>query len=85
MVVDSRLRCKLYDAAVRPVLSYGSEVCLPVVSDSSLEELNRVRLSFSRRMLDVPHAIAAKHLYAETGRLPTRLSGGSKASKICTA
>ena len=40
------------------------------MSDTSLEELERVHLSFLRRILDVPRATAAKHLYAETGRLP---------------
>ena len=69
-IVNTRLRCKLYNAVVKPVLSYGCEVWVPLVSDTSLEELERVHLSFLRRILDVPHATAAKHLYAETRRLP---------------
>ena len=83
-IVDTQLRCKLYDAVVKPVLSYGCEVWVPLVSDTSLEELVRVHLSFLRRILDVPRATAAKHLYAETGRLPHKTFGGSKASNICT-
>ena len=71
--VDTQLRCKLYDAVDKPVLSYGCEVWVPLVSDSSLEELERVHLSFLRRILDVPRASAAKHLYAETGRLPHKI------------
>ena len=67
---DTQLRCKLYDAVFKPVLSYGCEVWVPLVSDTSLEELERVHLSFLRRILDVPRATAAKHLYAETERLP---------------
>ena len=67
------LSCKLYHAVVKPVLSYGCEVWGPLVSDSSLEELKRVHLSFLRRILDVPRATAAKHLYAETGRLPHKI------------
>ena len=69
-IVDTQLRCKLYGAVIKPVLSYGCEVWVPLVSDTSLEELERVHLSFLRRILDVPRATAAKHLYAETGRLP---------------
>ena len=65
-IVDTQLRCKLYDAVVKPVLSYGCEVWVPLVSDTSLEELERVHLSFLRRILHVPRATAAKHLYAET-------------------
>ena len=83
-IVDTQLRCKLYDAVVKPVLSYGCEVWVPLVSDTSLEELERVHLSFLRRILDVPRATAAKHLCAETGRLPHKTFGGSKASNICT-
>ena len=52
------------------MLSYGCEVWVPLVSDTSLKELERVHLSFLRRILDVPRATAAKHFYAETGRLP---------------
>ena len=69
-IVDTQLRWKLYDAVVKPVLSYGCEVWVSLVSDTSLPELERVHLSFLRRILDVPRATAAKHLYAETGRLP---------------
>ena len=70
--MDNQLRCKLYDAVVKPVLSYGCEVWVPLVSESSLEELERVHLSFQRRILDVPHTTTATHIYAETGRLPNK-------------
>ena len=82
--MDTQLRRKLYDAVVKPALFYGCEVWAPLVSDSSLEELKRVHLSVLCRILDVPRATAAKHLYAETGRLPHKISGGSKASNTCT-
>ena len=49
-----QLRCRLYDAVVKPVLSYGCEFWMPLVSESSLEELERVHLNFLRRLLDVP-------------------------------
>ena len=72
-IMDIQLRCRLYDAVVKPVLSYGCEVWMPLVSESSLEELERVHLSFLRRLLDVPRMSSAKHMYAETGRLPHRI------------
>ena len=80
-IVDTQLRCKLYDAVVKPVLSYGCEVWVPLVSDTSLEELERVHLSFLRRILDVPRATAAKHLYAETGTLPHKTFGWQQSLK----
>ena len=61
-IVNTQLRCKLYDAVVKPVLSDGCEVWVPLVSDCSLEELERVHLKWLRRILDVPRANAAKHL-----------------------
>ena len=69
-ITDPRLRCRLYDAVVKPVLSYGCEVWMPLISSSSLAELEKVHLSFLRRLLDVPRSAASKHMYAETGRLP---------------
>ena len=69
-IVDTQLRCKLYDAVVKPVLPYGCAVWVPLVSDSSLDEHERVHRTFLRRILDVPCATAAEQLYAETGRLP---------------
>ena len=72
-IMDIQLRCTLYDAVVKPVLSYGCEVWMPLVSESSLEELERVHLSFLRRVLHVPRMASAKHMYAETGRLPHRI------------
>ena len=71
-IVDTQLRYKLHDAVVKPVLSYGCEVWVPLVSDTSLEELERGHPTFLPRILDVPRASAAKHLYAETGRLPNK-------------
>ena len=65
-----RLRCRLYDAVVKPVLSYGCEVWMPLISSSSLDELEKVHLSFLHRLLDVPRSAASKQMYAETGRLP---------------
>ena len=32
-IMDTQLRCKLYDAVVKPVLSYGCEVWMPLVSE----------------------------------------------------
>ena len=72
-IMDVQLRCRLNDAVVKPVLSYGCEVWMPLVSESSLKELERVHLSFLRGLLDVPRMASAKHMYAETGRLPHRI------------
>ena len=57
-------------ALVRPVLSYGCEVWAPLCAEGPLRELEKQHLTFLRRILGVPRTTSAKHLYAETGRLP---------------
>ena len=69
-ITDVRLRCRLYDAVVRPVLSYGCEVWAPLCAKAPLRALERIHLGFLRRVLGVPRATPDKFLYAETGRLP---------------
>ena len=69
-ILNPKLKCKLYDAVVKPVLSNGCEVWMPLISASGIHKLEKVQLNFLRRLLGIPHTAATKHIYAETGRLP---------------
>ena len=77
--MNTQIRCRLDNAIVE-----GCEVWVPLVSENSLEELERVHLS-SRRIRDMPPTTGAKHIHADTGRPPHNwYHGGSKASDIRT-
>ena len=69
-ITDIPLRLKLFDALVRPVMSYGCEVWAPLASTAALMDMERVHVSFLRRMLGVPQSSPIQMIYAELGRLP---------------
>ena len=75
VALDVKLQCKLYDVLVRPVLSYGCEVWMPLISASGMNKLKKVQLSVLCRLLGVPCTAATKHIYAETRRLPDSTFG----------
>ena len=63
-------KLKLFDALVRPVLSYACEVWAPIGGKAALEKLEQVHKKFLRGLLGVPKSTCLKMLYAEFGRLP---------------
>ena len=69
-IQQPELKLKLFDALVRPVLSYACEVWAPIASRSALETLEQVQKQFLRKLLGVPKQTCLKMLYAEFGRLP---------------
>ena len=64
------LKLKLFDALVRPVLSYACEVWAPLGGKAALETLEQVHKKFLRGLLGVSKSTCLKMIYAEFGRLP---------------
>lgn len=69
---DPRLRCKLFDALVRPVLSYACELWAAVGSATALKQLEQVHRMFLRGLLGLPENTVSKMIYAEFGRTPLK-------------
>ena len=69
-IQEPRLKLQLFDALVRPVLSYACEVWAPIAGAKALQQLEQVHKQFLRRLLGVPNSTCLKMLYAEFGRLP---------------
>ena len=69
-ITDPRLKCNLFDALVRPVLSFGCEVWAPLPGKGALRELESVHLSFLRSITGLPRTAPNKLVYAESGRMP---------------
>ena len=67
---DPRLKCKLFDALVQPILTYACEVWSVVGNLSALEKLERIHIGFLKKLLGVHNHASAKLTYAEFGRLP---------------
>ena len=66
---EPKLKLKLFDALVRPVLSYACEVWAPIGGKKALDQLEQVHKHFLRRILGVPSSTCLKMLYAEFGRM----------------
>ena len=66
-ILDPKFKCKLYDAVVRPVLSYSCEVWMPLISASGLRRSSQI---FSAGSWAYHAQQAPQHSYAENGRLP---------------
>ena len=84
-ITNIPLKLKLFDALVRPVMSYSYEVWAPSTSSAALMDLERVHVGFLRRLLGVPQSSLVQMIYAELGRLPcaAMLSGGNRRSCAC--
>ena len=65
-------KLKLFDALVRPVMSYGCEIWAPLASDITLMDMGRVHDGFLRRLLGVPQGSSVQMINAELGRLPSK-------------
>ena len=67
---DPALKCRLFDALVRPVMSYTSEIWTIVGGKSAIDSMERLHTGFLKRLLGVPSNTCTNMLYAEFGRLP---------------
>ena len=69
-ITDIPLKLKLFDALVRPMMSYSCEVWAPLASNAALMDMERVHVGFLRRLLGVPQSSPVQMIYTELGRLP---------------
>ena len=69
---DPRVKCMLFDAAVRPMLTHACEVWAIVGGKTAMQQMERVQLGFLRQLLGVPVNCSSKLIHAEFGRLPLR-------------
>ena len=75
---DVRLKCRLFDALVVPVLSYGCEIWGTYSENDHLRRLERVHTQFLRGMLGLPISTPSAIVLAEFGRTPLRLHWGQQ-------
>ena len=68
-IANNPLWLKLFDALVRPVMSYSCKVWTPVASSAALMDMERVYIGFLRRLLSVPQSSPFLMTYAELCRL----------------
>lgn len=66
---DPALQCMLFDALIRPILSYACEIWV-ALGLSAMQKLEQVYTRFLRQLLGVPTQTPSKFLYAEFGKLP---------------
>jgi hypothetical protein len=64
---DPAIVCKLFDALVKPVLSYGYEMWVDEPATMSLEAIHR---SFLKSFLGVNDTTPSRIVLAEFGRFP---------------
>ena len=48
---DPQLRCQLFDALIRPILSYACEVWVPLGGRAAMQKLEQVHRSFLKGLL----------------------------------
>ena len=66
------LKRTLFDALVRPVLSYCCEIWVILGGKGALQCLEQVYIQFLRQLLGVPSRTSSKLVYAEFGTLPLK-------------
>ena len=71
-IMDPRLRCQLFDALVRPILTYACEIWMPIAGKAALEKLEQLHKGFLRSMLGLPSNVTSKLVYAEFARAPLK-------------
>ena len=69
-----KLKCTLFDALVRPVLSYCCEVWVILGGKEAMHSLEQVHCQFLRQILGVSPSTPSKFIYAEFGTLPMKHS-----------
>ena len=78
---DSGIKCKLFDALVKPILCYGCEIWAVVGNRTDLDKLERIQQGLLKRLLGVQTQTTNLHVLAESGRFPLQLSWQALAGK----
>ena len=78
---DPILKCKLFDALVKPILCYGCEVWSIGGNKAALEQLERTQIGFLKMLLGVQTHTKTLHVLAEFGRFPLQLTWQALAGK----
>ena len=78
---DPGIKCKLFDALVKPILCYDCEIWAIVGNRSDLDKLERIQQSFLKRLLGVQTQTTNLHVLAKFGRFPLQLSWQALAGK----
>ena len=73
-IVCPALQSTLFDAVIRPVLSYCCEVWVILGGKVAMHKLEQVYTQFLRQLIGVPTNTATKLVYAECGKLPLKHS-----------
>lgn len=68
------LKCTLFDALIRPILSYCCEIWVILGGKGALQSLEQVHIQFLRQLLGVPLNTSSKLVYAEFGTLSLKHS-----------
>ena len=83
-ILDPKLKCKLYDAAVRPVRSYGCEVWMRLISSSGINKRRRSSWTSCVGLWAYQGQQLQSTSTLRVGGCQTAHSGGSKAFDTCT-
>ena len=75
------VKCKFFDALVKPILCYGCAVWSIGGNKSTLAELERTEIGFLKWLLGVQTHTSTLHVLAEIGRYPLQLSWQAFAEK----
>ena len=78
---DPVLKCKLFDALVKPILCYCCEIWYVLGSQAALDDMERVEIGFLKVLLGVPVQTKTLHVLSEFGRYPMHLTWQSQAAK----
>ena len=80
-IYDPIVKCKLFDALVKPILCYGCELWSIGGNKSALAELKHTEIGFLKWLLGVQTHTSTVHVLAEFGRYPLQLSWQALAEK----
>ena len=73
-IYQPSLKLKLFDALVRPIMTYACETWAILGGKAAMRDIERVELRFLKMLLGVPENTSSKLVYAEFGRLPLQYS-----------
>ena len=71
---DPIMKCKLFDALVKPIMCYCCEVWSILGTKAALEGMQRVQVGFLKVMLGVQVHTKTLHVLAEFGRYPLHVT-----------